>query len=110
MGGVDEWGSINIGVIDSLETQVFCAMVVRIFGSLGTQRISRVHLEIVERVMDGWMYAWACLMCSCMVAQLGICDTTMTGDFSFGSILCLFFLGEGDYVTPSGDIGSTFDA
>jgi hypothetical protein len=53
-------GSINIGAINSLETQVFCAMVVRIFGSLGTQRISGVHLTIAERVMDGHMYPWVC--------------------------------------------------
>ena len=84
--------SINIGAIDSLETQEFCVMIVRIFGSVGTQHISRVHLELVEREMDGWLYAWECLMRACMVAQLGRCDTMMIGAFTFGSILCAFFL------------------
>jgi hypothetical protein len=31
-------------------------------------------------------------MGACMVGQLGRCDTMMIGAFTFGSILCTFFL------------------
>jgi hypothetical protein len=52
-------GSISIKLIDDLEVRVFCAMVVRVYGSLGTQFTSSVNMGVVDGVMNDRMFSWA---------------------------------------------------
>jgi hypothetical protein len=49
---------IQIEVIDDLLTECITAMVVRIYGSLGTQWITGGQLRIVEWVLDGDLFSW----------------------------------------------------
>jgi hypothetical protein len=36
------------------------------------------------------MYAWACVMPTCMVVKMDRCVAARGGEFSFGSVLCAF--------------------
>jgi hypothetical protein len=53
---------IWIEVIDDLLTQCIAAMVVRIYKSLGTQRITKGQLRIVGRVVEGDFFSWGILL------------------------------------------------
>jgi hypothetical protein len=47
-------------------------------------------MGVVERAMNGHMFAWAQLMRVCLVAQLDRCMAARGREFSFGSVLCDF--------------------
>jgi hypothetical protein len=64
---------IHIEAIDDLLIECIVAMVVRIYGSLGTQRITGGQLRVVEQVLDGHLFAWGVLMHTKMMAQLNQC-------------------------------------
>jgi hypothetical protein len=83
---------IRIEAIDDLLTECITAMVVRIYGSLGTQWITGGQLRVVEQVLDGDLFAWGVLMHTKMMGQLNRCRRADSGDFTFGSILVAWFL------------------
>jgi hypothetical protein len=51
-----------IEAIDELLIECIATMVVRIYGSLGTQPITCGQLRVVEEVLDGDLFAWGVLM------------------------------------------------
>jgi hypothetical protein len=75
-------------------------MVVRIYGSLGTQWITGGQLRIVERVLDGDHFSWGLMLHSRMMGQIHQCQTSDSGDFSFGSILVAWFLERVPLLCP----------
>jgi hypothetical protein len=83
---------VSISAIDSLAHRCIAAMIVRVYGSLATQRISGGQLLVLERVLDGEQFAWGLTLHARMVAQLDHCRSTDGGEFSFGSILVAWFL------------------
>jgi hypothetical protein len=56
--------------IDELLTNFIVAMVVQIYGSLGTHWITSGKLRVVEQVLDGDLFAWGVLMHTKMMSQL----------------------------------------
>jgi hypothetical protein len=83
---------IRIEVIDDLLTECIVAMVVRIYGSLGTQQITGGQLRIVEWVLDGDLFSWGLMLHTRMMGQVNRCQRSDSGDFAFGSILVAWFL------------------
>jgi hypothetical protein len=83
---------VSIDAIDSLAHRCIAMMIVRIYGSLATQRISGGQLLVLERVVVGKWFAWGLTLHTRMVAQLDHCRSTGGGDFSFESILVAWFL------------------
>jgi hypothetical protein len=67
-------------------------MVVRIYEYFGTQWITRGQLRIVERVLDGDLFAWGVLLHTKMMGHVNQCWRSNFGDFAFGSILVALFL------------------
>jgi hypothetical protein len=53
---------IRIEAIDSLMMECIAAMVVRIYRSLGTQKITSGQLRVVEQVLDGDLFTCGVLM------------------------------------------------
>ena len=49
---------VSISAIDSLAHHCIAAMIVRVYGSLATQRISGGQLLVLERVLGGEQFAW----------------------------------------------------
>jgi hypothetical protein len=69
---------IRIEAIDDLLTECIDAMVVRIYGSLGTQQITGGQLRIVERVLDGDLFSWGLILHTRMMGQVNRCrDPTL---------------------------------
>jgi hypothetical protein len=91
---------VSIGAIDSLAHRCIVAMIVRIYGSLATQRISGGQLLVLERVLVGERFAWGLMLHARMVAQLDHCRSTSGGEFSFGSILVAWFLERVPMLCP----------
>jgi hypothetical protein len=83
---------VSISAIESLAHGCIAAMIVRIYGSLATQRISGGQLLVLERVVVGERFAWGLTLHARMVAQLDRCRSTGAGEFAFGSILVAWFL------------------
>jgi hypothetical protein len=83
---------VSIGAIDSLAHHCIAVMIVWIYGSLATQRISGAQLLVLERVLAGELFAWGLTLHARMVAQLDHCQSIDGGEFSFGSILVAWFL------------------
>jgi hypothetical protein len=67
-------------------------MIVRVYGSLATQRISSGQLMVMERVLAGEHFSWGLTLYSRMVGQLDHCQSTDTREFVFESILVAWFL------------------
>jgi hypothetical protein len=67
-------------------------MVVKIYGSFGTQWITGGHLRVVEEVLYGDLFAWGVLMHTRMVSQVNRCRRVDYDDFSFESSLVARFL------------------
>jgi hypothetical protein len=91
---------VSIGAIDSLAHRCIAAMIVRVYGSLATQRISGGQLLVLERVLDGEQFAWGLTLHARMVAQLDHCRSTDGGEFAFGSILVAWFLERVSMLRP----------
>jgi hypothetical protein len=83
---------VSIGAIDSLAHRCIAVMIVQIYGSLATQRISGGQLLVLERVVAGEQFTWGLTLHARMVAQLDRCRSTGAEEFSFGSILVSWFL------------------
>jgi hypothetical protein len=64
---------MQIEAIDDLLTKCITIMVVRIYGSLGTQWITGGQLRVVEEVLDGDLFSWGVLMHTQMMSQLNRC-------------------------------------
>jgi hypothetical protein len=84
---------VSVSAIDALAHHCIAAMIVHVYGSLATQRISGGQLLVLERVVVGseW-FAWGLTLHARMIAQLDRCRSTGTGEFAFGSILVAWFL------------------
>jgi hypothetical protein len=91
---------IHIKAIDELLRQCIVAMVVRIYGSFVTQRITGGRLRIVERVLDGEHFSWGMMLHCRMMGKIHQCETTDSGDFSFESILVAWFLERVPLLRP----------
>jgi hypothetical protein len=75
-------------------------MIVRIYRSLATHRISGGQLRIMERVLDGDFFSWGLMFHAKTMKQINWCRTTDSGDFSFGSILVAWFLERVPMLRP----------
>jgi hypothetical protein len=92
---------VRIIAIDDLSHHCIEAMIVRIYGSLATQRISGGQLLVLERVVVGReRFAWGLMLHARMIAQLDRCRSTGTGEFAFGSILVAWFLERVPMLRP----------
>jgi hypothetical protein len=92
---------VSISAIDSLTHRCIATMIVRVYGSIATQRISGGQLLVLERVVGGAQFAWGLTLHSRMIAQLDRCRSTSTGEFAFGSILVAWFLERVSMLCPS---------
>jgi hypothetical protein len=59
---------VSISAIDSLVHRCIAVMIVRVYGSLATQRISGGQLLVLERVLAGERFAWGLTLHVRMVA------------------------------------------
>jgi hypothetical protein len=85
--------SVNISGIDALLHRCIAAMIVQVYGSRATHRISGGELILMERVVVGReRFAWGLTLHAHMIAQLDHCRSRGTGEFAFGSILVAYFL------------------
>jgi hypothetical protein len=91
---------VSISAIDSLAHHCIAAMIVHIYGSLATQRISGGQLLVLERVVAREKFAWGLTLHARMVAQLDRCRSTGAGDFAFGLILVAWFLERVPMLRP----------
>jgi hypothetical protein len=96
---------VSIDAIDSLAHRCIATMIVRIYGSLATQRISGGQLLVLERVVAGEQFAWGLMLHARMVAQLDHCRSTDGGEFAFRSILVACFLERVSDAVPEGSAG-----
>jgi hypothetical protein len=79
---------VSISGIDVLLHHCIATMIVRVYGSLATQRISGGQLLVMERVVVGReRFSWGLKLHVWMIAQLDHCQSTGTEEFVFGSIL-----------------------
>jgi hypothetical protein len=79
------------------------AMIVRVYGSLATQRISGGQLLVMERVVVGReRFAWGLTLHARMIAQLDRCRSTGTGEFAFRLYPGSLVSGEGVDAAPTG--------
>jgi hypothetical protein len=82
------YGSVvRIGAMDALVHRCITMMIVRVYGSLATQRISGGELKIIQRGLCGEHFSWGLMLHTKMIGQLNRCRAINSGDFSFGSIL-----------------------
>jgi hypothetical protein len=91
---------VSIGVMDALVHRCVAAMIVRVYGSLATQRISGGQLRIMERALAGEHFSWGLMLHAKMVGQLDRCRVADSGEFSFGSILVAWFLERVSMLCP----------
>jgi hypothetical protein len=91
---------VSIGAMDALAHRCVAAMIVRVYGSLATQRISGGQLRVMGRALAGEHFAWGLTLHARMVGQLDRCRSTDTGDFAFGSILVAWFLERVSMLHP----------
>jgi hypothetical protein len=89
-----------IGAMDALAHRCIGTMIVRVYGSLATQRIRGGQLMVMERVLASENFTWGLTLHSRMVGQLDHCRSTDTGEFAFGSILVAWFLERVSMLHP----------
>jgi hypothetical protein len=83
---------VSIGAMDALAHCYIAMMIVRVYGSLVTQRISGGQLMVMGRVLGGEHFSWGLTLHSRMVGQLDHCRSIDMREFAFGSILVAWFL------------------
>jgi hypothetical protein len=84
---------VSISGLDALLHRCIAAMIVRVYGSRATHRISGGELLVMERVVVGReKFSWGLTLHTRMIAQLDRCQSTGTGEFAFGLILVAYFL------------------
>jgi hypothetical protein len=91
---------VRIEVMDALLHQCIMSMIVRIYGSLATQRIRGGQLRIMQRVLDGDFFSWGLMLHAKMMGHIHRCWTTDSSDFVFGSILVAWFLERVPMLRP----------
>jgi hypothetical protein len=91
---------VRIGAMDALVHRCMAAMIVRVYGSLATQRISGGQLRIMQWALGGEHFSWGLMLHAKMVGQLTRCRVAESGDFSFGSILVAWFLERVSMLHP----------
>jgi hypothetical protein len=91
---------VSIRAVDALAHHCIIVMIVRVYGSLATQRISGGQLSVIERVLDGEHFAWGLTLHARMVGKLDRCWSMDTGEFAFGSILVAWFLERVPMLCP----------
>jgi hypothetical protein len=64
---------VRIGAMDALVHRCMVAMIVRVYGSLATHRISGGQLRIIERALGGDHFAWGLMLHAKMMGQLNSC-------------------------------------
>jgi hypothetical protein len=93
--------SVSISGIDALLHRCIAAMIVRVYGSRATHRISGGELFLMERVVVGReRFAWGLTLHAQMIAQLDHCRSRGAGEFAFGSILVAYFLERVPMLRP----------
>jgi hypothetical protein len=100
---------VSIGVMDALVHRCVATMIVRVYGSLTTQRINGGQLSVMGRALVDEHFAWGLTLHARMVGQLDRCQFTDIGDFAFGSILVAWFLERVPMLCPRVLLG-TLDA
>jgi hypothetical protein len=83
---------VSIASIDCLAHRCIAAMIVQVYGSLATQRISGGQLLVLERVFSSEWFTWGLTLHARMMGQLDHCRSMDKGEFSFWSILVAWFL------------------
>jgi hypothetical protein len=91
---------VSISSIDSSAHRCIAAMIVRVYRSLVTQRISGGQLLVLERVLADERFAWGLTLHARMVAQLDHWRSTNTREFAFGSILVGWLLERVSMLHP----------
>jgi hypothetical protein len=91
---------VSIGAMDALAHRCIVVMIMRVYGSLVTQRISGGQLIVMERVLASEHFAWGLTLHARMVGQLDHCRSTDIGEFAFGSILVAWFLERVPMLRP----------
>jgi hypothetical protein len=92
---------VSISGLDSLLHRCIAAMIVWVYGSRATHRISDGELLVMERVVVGLeRFAWGLNLHVQMITQLDRCRSTGTGEFAFGSILVAYFLERVSMLRP----------
>jgi hypothetical protein len=91
---------VIIGAMHALVHRYVATIVVRVYGSLATQRISGGQLRIMGRALVGDHFGWGFMLHANMVGQLDRCWVADSGDFSFGSILVAWFLERVSMLHP----------
>jgi hypothetical protein len=85
--------AVRINALDVLLHRYMASMIVRIYGSTTSHRISGGEMMLMERVVVGReRFAWGLALHARMIAQLDRCRSTGRGEFAFASILVAFFL------------------
>jgi hypothetical protein len=93
--------SVSISGIDALLHRCIAAMIVRVYGSRATHRISGGEFFLMERVVAvRERFSWGLTLHAQMIAQLDRCRSTGTGEFAFGSILVAYFLERVSMLRP----------
>jgi hypothetical protein len=91
---------VRIGVMDALVHRCVASLIVRVYGSLMTQRISGGQLRIMQRALGGEHFSWGLMLHANMVGHLNRCRVVDSRDFSFGSILVAWFLERVSMLCP----------
>jgi hypothetical protein len=92
---------VSVSGLDSLVHRCITTMIVRVYGSLVTQRISGGQVLVLERMVVGReRFAWGLTLHAQMIAQLDRCRSTGTVEFTFGSILVAWFLERVSMLRP----------
>jgi hypothetical protein len=61
---------VRIGAMDALVHRFIAAMIVRVYGSLATQRISGGQLKIMQRALSGEHFSWGVMLHTKMIGKL----------------------------------------
>jgi hypothetical protein len=83
---------MSIGAMDALAHHCVAAKIVRVYGSLATQRISGGQLRVMGWALADEYFSWGLMLHAKMVGQLDRCRSTDSGDFAVGSIMVAWFL------------------
>jgi hypothetical protein len=101
---------VSIGVMDALVHHCVATMVVRVYGSLATQRISGGQLRIMERALAGEHFSWGLMLHAKMVGQARqVSSCRLRGVFLWVGLGGMVS-GEGAYVAPESIVGCTWCA
>jgi hypothetical protein len=91
---------VRIGVMDALVHCCVATIIMRVYGSLVTQRINGGQLRIMQRALRGEHFSWGLMINFNMVRKLDKFRATDSGEFAFGSILVAWFLERVPMLRP----------